>query len=147
MKRISLPDSFEARFVLGRALFLVPVLTVLLLVFFRMESPWRILFAIKYVVAIALATGMAIKRAHQERIYVEKYHEIYLKQGFWDQTDTLPISVACVLIGVLAGLFGRDWRWIPIGLILGGLIWIGLVLRWITYNRWLNKMIRARAPR
>ena len=139
MRRFQLPDSFETRFVVGRVLFLIPVLSLLLLVFWRIHSSWLWLFALKYVIAVGIGLNMAIKKSSESRRDIEKHPDIYTSMGFWVTTDILPISAAIAIVGSIVGALSRDWRWIPTTLILGGLMWFGLSLRWLIYDRWLNK--------
>jgi ABC-type nickel/cobalt efflux system permease component RcnA len=71
MRRIQLPDCFEARYVVGRSLFLVPVLTFLLFVFWRVHSSWFWLFEIKYVIFVGIGVWMTIDKVESERNSVE----------------------------------------------------------------------------
>ena len=141
MRRIRLPDSFEARFIIGRALFLVPVFAVLLYVFWRMHSSWAVLLTIKYCAFLGIAIWMAVDKAPTERMHVEKYYEVYAKDGFWSRTDILPISAAVTLCGLLMSAIKLDLRWMTIAFGLGALMWFGLCLKWLIFDRWVGRQI------
>jgi hypothetical protein len=141
MRRIQLPDCFEARYVVGRSLFLVPVLTFLLFVFWRVHSSWFWLFEIKYVIFVGIGVWMTIDKVESERNSVEKYWSIHSKCTISLPTEFFILTAVGLTVGAIMALVKTDWRWIAVASVLCVLMWLGLVLRSLVYYRWLNKIL------
>ncbi|MEI8280969.1 MAG: hypothetical protein WCG75_01055 [Armatimonadota bacterium] len=141
LKRIRLPDSFEARFIVGRSMLFVPVLSVLLFVFWRAGTKLFWLFAIKYCVLLAIAVWMAFGRVQEERTSIEKHSTIYSDINLTWSGELAIMAAAGLVCGVVASLLAHDWRWIQVSLVLGLLIFSGLAIRWAIYDRWIKKVL------
>ena len=141
MRRIRLPDSFEVRYVVGRSLFLVPVLSFVLFLRWKANSHWFWIFAIKYAIFVGIGIWMAINKVESERVSLEKHWSIYDKCTISVPTEFLMLTAVGIIVGSIMSLIKSDWRWIIVASVLSLLMWIGLALRWLIYDRWLKKLL------
>lgn len=147
-KLISLPDQFESRFVAGRVLWFLPVLTVLLVFFWALRTPWFPLFAGKYVLVIAFIAWQAWRKLPDEQYRVERLADSNVTTtlmfgGTRPIYELLPLGLATILCGAIWAIVRTDIRWFLVCLILGGLIGVGVVLRWLIYDRWIENHLRG----
>ena len=84
---------------------------------------------------------MAITRVESERISIEKYWSIHTECSISVPTELLMLTAVGLGVGSIMALIKSDWRWIIVAMVLGFLMWLGLALRWLIYDRWLKKVL------
>ena len=152
-RAVSLPLDLELRFVASRVLMFLPVFSALLWVFWRMHTAWFPLFLAKYIFLLAIVSWSAWRRSERERFSIERYAaedpEFARLHGFDRGKDhLLPLIGAVLIIGAAWSAGKGDVRWLLLTSILGGLLALGLLLRWLVYERWVsNQLVAVRAER
>lgn len=128
---------------IGRTIAFVPVLSTLLTLFFLIETPWRYLFLFKYSGVLAVLAFIQHRKAPLERWTVERRPEMFDQSHSDLWAEVWPLTGAIFICGIGLTFAKRDWRVGWITLVLGALIFLGLVLRWMIYDRWLVREVRA----
>ena len=147
-RAFSLPAQFEVRFVASRVLSFLPVFSAILLFFWKLHTKWFFLFAAKYVFFLILIGYLAWRRAGMERRSIETLAEKDIEFARSHAVDkvsshVLPLIGASLIAGVIWSFMNHDARYlIPFG-VLGSLLGLGLLFRWIVYERWVCSQISA----
>lgn len=143
-RAVSLPNSFEVRFVAGHVLLLFPACTAILVFAISRATAWWPLLLVKWVLLLVFSGWMSRRLVPRYRAQVERFasedadfaRRIYR----WKWTEHgLPIVVAVLLLACIRSVASSDARWFLLVGALGVLFLAGLVLQWVVFGSWLDR--------
>lgn len=144
---IVLPLSFEIRFIVGRTLQFVPILTAVLVLMLRIGTPFLWLFVAKYVLFVLLLIWISHGQAEQERFSLERMAQenssVLRASNFsFLKVDLLCLVSASLLVGGTFAAWRGDARWLIVGIALGVFLTLGWLMKWLIYDRWLDGQLK-----
>jgi len=110
-----------------------------LAIFYRTGSQWLPLIAAKYVLALGFVGWRAQQRALEERRLLEQFAGIGIDSVY---SSGVPLIAAICVLGVVLSIVSADLRWLLVVGAIGALLAIGLLLRWLVFDRWLLQQIK-----
>jgi hypothetical protein len=144
---VSLSASFEARYVAGRIIWLLPVLSAILLLAWRIGSLWLPLFFAKYGLILLFVGWSSKSRANEERASIERYasDDIDFARFIYNKDlkiEFLFLFASGLLTASILSFSGRDARVFLLVAWVIGLIGVGSILKWLVYDRWIVRELR-----
>ncbi len=141
-----LPQSFDNRFIAGRTLTFLPLFGTVALAVARHRTAWSLPIVVQRIAGLLFISWLAWRRAKIERPELERYAN---ENAAWlrglnigkAKTDFLPACVGALLAGGIMAAVKHDVRWLVLGLLSTALIAFGLLLRWLVYDRWLDRLL------
>jgi len=141
----TIPEGeFNTRFLLGRVFLLLPVFTALLARFWTI-SPGKFWVSLSlYSIVLAFSTWLAIRSAPRHLALSREMGSAMVQVGVPDdvRSHVIPLGAAAVVVGTIMGLIKWDLRWLLLASIFAGLLGVGLLFRWMVYERWLLGLAR-----
>jgi hypothetical protein len=146
-KPICLPLELERRYIAGKLLEFVPLMSAIGGLALVMKSQWWALILAKYALLLLLIGWLASRRVEQERRWIEEFAELdpsFALVSFREQANSnwVPLLGAVLTLSAIHSIIDRDIRWFIVVGAIGGLLALGLGLRWLVYSRWLYRQLR-----
>jgi hypothetical protein len=136
----------EARFVASRVLWMFPSFAAIVAFTWAANSTRFPLMLLAHIGLLAFIAWLAYRQSDLERQSVEEW--IHIDFRFAETRDGgirshwLPLSGAVLITGSIWAIIRHDARWLIVVAVVGALLGVGLVLRWVVYDRWLAREIR-----
>ena len=135
-----MPREFMPRFVISQLMLLVPAFVVLLTLCYILNPKVFPLMLGGKILVLAVLTPFFIWSAKRHRRMFEvlggEAATAVGKDGI--RSHALPLAGAIVILGTIHSITRNNWRWAVIIFAIGGLLAVGLFLRWFIYERWMR---------